>query len=111
VERKRRNVAAPLTQRRHVDGYDIQPVVKILAEFALFRHLLGIHIVPTITRTSTRKVSELPDAESPVLEVLAGVCLATQRYVADLVEKNGLAMRLLESPARALTAPVDAPRT
>ena len=41
---QQRNIFAPVAQRRQIDVDDVQPVVKIFAEFLLFHHLAQIRI-------------------------------------------------------------------
>jgi len=80
-------------------GYDIQPVVKILAKSALFRHLLEIHICGRNHSGIHPQGLRAPQTLNlPFLKYSQEFCLETQRHVADLVEGNGPAMRLLETP-------------
>lgn len=57
VPRQRRNVLAPLSQRGHFDGEDIQAAIEVLAEGPVLDHLRKVAIgrcdQPHITRTLT----------------------------------------------------------
>ena len=85
--RERRNVVAPLCQRRHLHRDDVEPVEEILAEALLF-HLIGqiargggnhAHVDADVARSSDADEALFgQDAQDPRL--------GRQRHVGDFVE-------------------------
>ena len=95
-----RDVLAPLAQRRHVDADHVQPVQQVLAELALAHALVEI----LVSRRDHAHVDAHRDLSADAIELALREHaqqprLQLRRHVADLVEEQRAAVRLLEAPA------------
>ena len=98
-----RDVLAALAQRRHAQGHDVQPVEEVFAKQSLpdgeaqvamcRRHDADIG-AERLPASDARVFAFLQHAQKPRLRF--------HRHVADLVEEERAAFRLLEAPGRAL---------
>ena len=94
------DVFAPLAQRRQLDRDDVQPVEEILAERAVGDHLpRDRELVAAMTRTSTLIVCASPSgSNSRSCSTRSSFACSAGLIVADLVEEERAAVRLLETP-------------
>ena len=97
---QRRDVLAPLAQRRHLDLSDVDPVQQVLPEQALGHHVVQVaiggrddaHVHPGGCAVGTHRY------HLAVLEKPQQHRLHAQAHLADFVEEDRAAVRLLELP-------------
>ena len=111
MPRQKRDVIRPLLKARNLNGEYIEPVVEVFTKTAGRDVLLQV----TIRRADDTHIGEsgpvLPHTlVSFFLQNAEKLTLQIQRYLADLIEKNGPPSAISKRPARSLSAPVKAPR-
>src|SRR5262245_44767089 len=93
-----RNVLAPLAERRHVDGHDVEPVVEVLTERALAHRAPEIHVRrrqdPHVDRHRADPAEPLDLA---LLQDAQELRLQVEAQGADLVEEQRAAVGELEA--------------
>ena len=98
VMHKQRNVLRAFPQRRDVDGKDIQPVVKIVAELAVLDHLFQVAVGGgDQTHVHALSVCAAQPFEFPLLQSAQKLGLDFRRNVADLVEKEAATVRQFQT--------------
>jgi hypothetical protein len=113
VPREQRDVLPPVPQRRNGDREDVQAIVQVGAKLAPLHHLPDVLVGG---RDHPHVHGGRPPAAPEPLDLLVlqrpqQLWLQLERQIADLVEKQGAAMRGLESPRVCARAPVNAPRS
>lgn len=105
------NVRHPAAQRRQGKGKDVEPIVEVLAEGVLAYGFLEVLVRRGDDAHRHRTARLAADAgHLAVLEQAQERNLRVHRHLAELVEKNGPAVRKLEFPRLPCPArPVNAP--
>ena len=101
VRDERRNVLAPLAQRRHVNGHHVEAVVQILAEAS--RRDLRLDVLVRRREHAHVDLHRLRAADArhhAVLQHAQHLRLRGEAHVADLVEEERAAIGLLELSRR-----------
>src|SRR5215472_4017365 len=99
VAHEQRNILPTLAQRREMNGKNIQPIVKVLAEFVRVHHFRKIPI-----RGSDQANIDLPGTSAPqTLEFLflkdsQQLGLQAQGKIAHLVQEEGSLVRQFKAP-------------
>src|SRR6202034_2311689 len=92
-----RDVFAPVAQWRQIDVDDVQPVVKILAEFFLFHHLAEVGVGGREnSHVDLHYVVGAEGGKFLLLNHAQQLRLRLRADGADFVEKDGAVMRYLE---------------
>ena len=96
---QKRNIFFPLAQRRHRDAHDVEPKVQIVAEFSFLHQLFEILV-------RRRDQAHIRAQSLIAADALEGALFAdhAQQFhlraavdLADFIEKNSAAVRLLEA--------------
>src|SRR5260370_23005795 len=97
VLNQKRNILGPLAQRRNTDGKNVQAIVEIGTKLLFIDHRFE---VPVGGGDQPRVGAQRPRAAQPfelaLLQDAEKLGLQFERNLADLVQKNGSAMRQLE---------------
>ena len=105
MARNRRDVVGARPQWRHADGDDVEAIVKVGAEQALFHEARNVAIA---CRDETRRHFVLPGrthaADSPALEHVQKLGLHIGRQLGDLVQEQRAVLRRLDEPTLRLPA-------
>jgi hypothetical protein len=103
---QQRQIALAIAQRRQLDGHHKQPVVEVLAEFALLHHLLQI-AVGGRDQTHIRLHRLLPahPLKFTLLEHAQNLHLGGRLDLADFIQEQRAAVRQLKTPAPPLRGP------